>query len=148
MSWSTVASLRGVGVIVDNNYNPFAGRSEAEILEWHIFITFLILDPDGTTGWMSPDGAHYHVEYVLQRPFQNVTEWLGLEGDRYRKVNGYRQPIVSEQFKAEWASFLAERRNLTLEGVQQEVKKLAKRHEQARVEGRIHVVKRRKRRVA
>ncbi len=71
----------GVGVIHDPNYNPFHGKSEAEVREWHVFVLYLIKCQN-----YAPEGAAQHVEWILQRPFQNVDEWLGLgpEGDAPR----------------------------------------------------------------
>jgi hypothetical protein len=54
----------GVGVIVDHSYNPFAGRTEAEILEWHLFVLFLSIDldrPETTGGFWAPQHAWHHV---------------------------------------------------------------------------------------
>src|SRR6516165_401568 len=65
-----------VGVIKDTGYNPFAGRSEAEKLEWFVFTLFLSYDEAVGRGVFDPEDAWGHVEYLLQRPFQNVDEWL------------------------------------------------------------------------
>lgn len=67
----------GVAVIQDLNYDPFANRTEAEILEWHLFVMFLSFDPDSGRAGGEPKNVWTHVEWVLQRPFQNVAEWRG-----------------------------------------------------------------------
>jgi hypothetical protein len=72
-----------VGVIKDSGYDPFAGRSEAEKLEWLIFTLFLSYDEAAGRGVFDPEDAWSHVEYLLQRPFQNVDEWLGFAGDEW-----------------------------------------------------------------
>jgi hypothetical protein len=46
------------------------------------------------------------VESVLQRPFQNVAEWLGEEGEKFRAQWRMRQ--ISEAFKTDWLTFAAE----------------------------------------
>jgi hypothetical protein len=101
-----------VGVITDPSYDPFAGRDEAEKAEWLIFAQFLSYDPEaGRSGYAAAD-AWRHVEYLLQRPFQNVAEWLGPEGDKWRRMTGSPRGM-SETFKAAWAAFYETRRNDT-----------------------------------
>lgn len=56
-----------VAAIRSPDYNPFACCNEAEKLEWHIFALFLASDSD--LGF-DPEGASYHVEWLLQRPFK------------------------------------------------------------------------------
>lgn len=77
------------------NYNPFAGRSDAEIAEWKRFAEF-IADADE----QALEGAARHVEWLLQRPFQNVSEWLGEAGRRFRARCGMKQP--SPTFQKAW----------------------------------------------
>jgi Protein of unknown function (DUF3102) len=109
----------GVGVIHDSGYDPFHGRSEEEQVEWALFILFLSFGCEGRMSGFEPDHARDHVEYLLQRPFQNVTEWLGPEGDRWRgnPFNGYRERKISDEFKANWATFLAKNRHRTLDDI-------------------------------
>ena len=87
-------------------YEPLAGRSEAERLEWHLFMLFLSFDQAAGRAGGEPQGVANHVEWILQRPFQNVAEWLGEEGDKFRRRPLGSSPI-SEQFKTDWAAFLA-----------------------------------------
>jgi hypothetical protein len=101
------------GVIHSAGYNPFAGRTEAEKLEWMAFTIFLSCDLEAARGGYAPQDAWSHVEYLLQRPFQNVDEWLGPEGDGWRRIClGDRHP--SEEFKTAWAAFRDAHRGLTL----------------------------------
>ena len=79
-----------VGLIIDKSYDPLYGRSEAEKLEWLAFSLFLSCDRVAGRGGFNPEEAWYRVEYLLQRPFQNVDEWLGPEGDERRHRCGYR----------------------------------------------------------
>jgi len=62
--------VNNVAVIQDSNYNPFAGRSEAEKLEWCLFTLFLSYDRAAGRVGFDPEDAWRHVEYLLQRPFQ------------------------------------------------------------------------------
>ncbi len=73
-----------VAVITTENYDPFARRSEAEKLEWMVFALFLSYDRAAGRSGFDPDDAWRHVEYLLQRPFQNVAECLGPAGDEWR----------------------------------------------------------------
>ncbi len=133
-----------VAVIQDPNYQPFANRTEEEILEWHLFLMFLSFDPDAGRAGGEPKNVWPHVEWVLQRPFQNVSEWLGEQGDKFRKRVG--MGAITETFKAAWTAFLAERRNLKLADVFEELKALEQRVEQAIAEGRVYTNSRRPRR--
>jgi hypothetical protein len=108
-----------VATFNDPNYNPFAGRSEAEQQEWLVFVLFLSYDgAAGRTG-LDPDDAWRHVEYLLQRPFQTVDEWLGPEGDEWRRrCSDGRQ--FTEEMRLAWAAFRDARRHLTLADLEAE----------------------------
>ena len=134
----------GVAVLQDSNYDPFANRTGAEILEWHLFVMFLSFDPDAGRAGGEPKHVWDHVEWILQRPFQNVSEWLGDEGDKFRRRVG--MGAIAETFKAGWTTFLAERRNLKLADVREELNAQQKRVERAIAEGRVYRNGHRKRR--
>jgi hypothetical protein len=102
-----------MGVIEDKTYNPFFGRSEEEQREWMLFVLFLCRNE--LSGRAHPKGAWAHVEWIIQRPFQNVQEWLGPEGDHYRRIHGMSP--VSGKFKGYWAAFLADRCAWTIEKI-------------------------------
>ena len=91
-------------------YNPCAGRSEAEVLEWHLFMLFLSFDRAAGRAGGEPKEVSGHVEWLLQHQFQNVAEWLGPEGDKWRGAS-------SEKFKTDWVAFLDQHRNWTLPDV-------------------------------
>ena len=88
----------GVALIRDPNYNQFANRSDEERREWKLFALWL-------TGQGSAQWASSHVEWLCQRPFQNVSEWLGEEGEKCRRAWGMRQ--IPETGKAAWSAFSA-----------------------------------------
>jgi hypothetical protein len=131
-----------IPVIVDKGYNPVAGRSDVEILEWHLFILFLSCDTEAHRAGFAPKGSSQHVEWVLQRPFQNVAEWLGEEGDKFRKRWG--MPSTSEQFKADWAAFLAKNCDRELASVVKELDTLQRRVEREIAAGIISTPRRRR----
>jgi hypothetical protein len=99
--------------MVDRHYDPFHGRSEDERREWLLFTLFL----------GGGESSHRHVEWLLQRPFQNVGEWMGAEGDRYRKIYQMRTSLES---KKAWHEFAEEHRDRSLESVSDELAQLYK----------------------
>jgi hypothetical protein len=121
-----------VAVLKDPNYDPFAGRSEAERIEWLIFSLFLSYDGEARRPGYKPDDAWQHVEYLLQRPFQNVDEWLGPEGTKWRRRCGMGQP--AQDFHAAWAAFRDAHRDLTLEDINAKGHALKTRFEKDRAE--------------
>ncbi len=134
----------GVACFHDPSYNPLAGRTDAEILEWHLFILFMSFDAAAGRSGGEPAHVSDHVEWVLQRPFQNVAEWLGEEGDRFRKPYGGQGP--SDQFKADWATFLNNNRQRELSDVVRELQNLQQQFQEARAAGRLQVHRRKRQR--
>jgi hypothetical protein len=112
----------GIAVIQSPGYDPMAGRSEAEQLEWHLFMLFL--SDDGG----NPEAASHHVEWLLQRPFRNVAEWLG--DDKWRRCWGMR--AMPEKFKADWSTFLDQHREWIQPDVIKKLESLQSEFEQAR----------------
>jgi hypothetical protein len=132
-----------VGVIKDSGYDPFAGRSEAEKLEWLVFTLFLSYDRAAHRAGFDPEDAWSHVEYLLQRPFQNVDEWIGPAGDDWRRrcMSNY-QP--TEGMKTAWAAFRDAHRHAALADVEAELKALRTRFEEDKAAGVIKPIKRRR----
>ena len=108
----------GVGVVIsDPGYNPFAGRSEAEQRGWKSFVLFLATK----CGWRV-DGASNYVEWLLQRPFQNVAEWLGEEGEKCRK--GWQmKPIPASTINA-CKAFMEQHATLSMPELEQRLEQL------------------------
>ena len=101
---------QGFAVIQDEGYDPFAGRSEVEHRDWILFGFFL---GNGS------ESAFSHVEWLLQRPFQNVAEWLGPEGDRCRRA--WHLKPVSDDCREAWAQFQIEYAGKTTDEIWAEV---------------------------
>jgi hypothetical protein len=80
-------------------YNPFDGLPAAQVREWERFAVFLA---DGR----DPSGAAPHVEWIVRHDFTCVAEWLGAEGDAYRRRVGMRG-MPASVLRA-WATFAAE----------------------------------------
>jgi len=128
--------------MVDHGYNPFHGRSESEKLEWLVFSLFLSYER-GIRGGYDPQDAWSHVEYLLQRPFQNVDEWLGPEGDEWRRrCMGAQGP--SEQFKTGWVAFRDAHRDATLADIEAEHEALCAGFKEAKAAGVIESNERRR----
>jgi hypothetical protein len=133
-----------VAVIKSSGYNAFAGRSEAEKLEWMVFTLFLSYKR-GVRGGLDPDEASAHVEYLLQRPFQNVDEWLGPDGDDWRRRCGTSK-YQTEQFKTAWAAFRDAHRPLSIADIEAESEALRVGYKEAEDAGVFKSAKRRRRR--
>ena len=131
-----------VGVITTPNYDPFARRSEAEKLEWHVFTLFLSYD--GATGraGFDPEHAWLHVEYLLQRPFQNVAEWLGPDGDKWRRMCGTSRSM--EETRIAWAAFRDAHSHATLADVEAAYMALCARFREDKAAGVIQSAERRR----
>jgi hypothetical protein len=101
-------------------YDMFAGRSEDEVRDWHLFTLYLVR----MHGWR-PEAASGHVEWVLQRPFQNVAEWLGEEGDKFRNrpLNG---GSIGTMVKPDWFSFAAQHAAMPFDEIVAELDRCAK----------------------
>jgi hypothetical protein len=122
------------------SYNPFAGRSEEEHLEWHLFMIYLSFDPDAGRHGGEPLGVSAHVEWILQRPFQNVAEWLGDEGAKFRGSSSAVQ--ISDDFKAGWSAFLDEHRDWSMERAVTHLQSLQRKFEEERAARRLSKVQR------
>ena len=137
----------GVGVISTPNYDPFASCSEAEQREWKLFTVFLSCDTAAGRGGFAPEDAGHHVEYLLQKQFRNVDEWLGPEGDKWRRAIGYSsQP--TEGLKTAWAAFRDAHRQATVAEIEALHETLHVRFEKDRAAGLVHSSKLRRRRRA
>jgi len=103
-----IKSLRGT-------YDPFLGRSDEERRDWHLFMPLLARSGG------EPQGIARHIEWILQRPFQNVAEWLGDEGDKFRKTWNLGRAEVGKQC---WQTFLAEQAARTIPDIIAELETL------------------------
>jgi hypothetical protein len=115
MQAAVAANVACLGVM-HTEYDQWLGRSEEEVREWHVFMLFLVQQ----CGW-HPEGAGLHIEWVMQRPFQNVAEWLGEEGDKFRKHQWMK--AMPEAAKRNWLSFL-ERHHQPRSDIVSELEKL------------------------
>ena len=107
----------GIGLIQDDTYDPFYGRSEVEQRDWILF------------GWFIGNGsesAFDHVKWLLQRPIQNVEEWVGPEGDRLRAQWGL--PVATKKLRAAWEKFHAEHCHMTEKEIKAEIDRIRAEH--------------------
>lgn len=106
----SLAVQNGFGVIRDESYDAFAGRSEREQRDWILF---------GLCIGGGSESAFDHVEWLLRRPFQNVEEWLGPEGDKCRAAWHFKP--MPDKFRKHWAKFRAQYEGKTLVDLSAEV---------------------------
>ena len=81
------------------------GLTEDQVLEWNAFGFFLEKEGNWIDG-----GVSYHLEWIVRKEFETPEEWLGEEGDRFRKSYGGG---VCKEFKAEALKYIEEK-NKTL----------------------------------
>lgn len=92
------AAAKVMWTIETPNYNPYAHVCDAEVVRWELFKLFIVRECD----WRV-EGACYHIEWVLQKQFSTVEEWLGEEGHKFRRFWGARK--TAPEFIANWARF-------------------------------------------
>jgi hypothetical protein len=102
----------GVGVIRDATYDPSHGKTKEQMVEWHLFMLFLVRH----LHWR-PEAASSHVEWLLQHLFTAVAEWLA--DDRWRASQGMRS--LSAEHKARWIVFASENRHRSLNDITSEL---------------------------
>jgi Protein of unknown function (DUF3102) len=110
------AAAANFTVIRTPGYDPFAITTEEEKRDWKLFTLFLSVDLDAGRGGYEPQDAWQHVEWVLQKQFRSVAEWLGSEGRKYRARCGNPEP--SEQFGRDWEEFRATHAEWTVDDIE------------------------------
>lgn len=85
----------GFVVVQDESYDVWFGTTEAEKHEWHVFILYLI-ERHG----YEIDGACAHVEWIRQKDFRNVYEWIGPVGEKWRRSIGWPATNVNNAWQA------------------------------------------------
>lgn len=104
-----LAAEEGFEVIKDPHYNPLHGRSEIEQRDWKLYAVCI------------SDWTCKNIEWLLRNGWETVDQWLGREGDAFRKQFGMRsQPNQ----KANWERYLAERSHMSLADADAEVKRM------------------------
>jgi Protein of unknown function (DUF3102) len=98
--------------------DPFGETPEEELQEWRLFALFLM---EGG-GWRNRN-AYHHCEWLKRNGWTSPNEWMGEEGDRFRKRVGYRRPMPMKT-KAAWFAFLAERCDWQKEAIESAVVRL------------------------
>ena len=93
---SGVASFRGT-IDYESSYSAKQRR------EWDLFILFMVR----YIRWPAY-GADEHVCWLKRRGYQTPSEWMGEEGDKYRKKYGGWLVSVSDQAKQWWKDLLAQ----------------------------------------
>jgi Protein of unknown function (DUF3102) len=102
----------GVALIHTPNYDRFAGRSDEERREWLLY-ALMMAKAGHSLDWVSS-----HLDWQLRGPW-NPTQWLGEEGDAWRRRYGWRP--ASKAVKAGWSRFAADHRLLTEAEIKAEI---------------------------
>src|SRR5271157_2262727 len=127
-SWWTMVTIRSMAAVNPRSSNGSFSRCSC--------LTSAASVADTQDAWS-------HVEYLLQRPFQNVDEWLGPEGDEWRRrCMGAQGP--SEQFKTGWVAFRDAHRDATLADIEAEHEALCAGFKEAKAAGVIESNERRR----
>ncbi len=113
------AAGKVMGQITNPGYDPFAICDEADKRDWHLFILWLNV----ACGY-EVDGAECHTEWILQRQFKNPAEWMGSEGDEFRKRSFIPLKMPRKTVKG-WHTFYAAHEHRTLADIVSELKQRA-----------------------
>jgi hypothetical protein len=127
-----------IGVIKDNDYDPFHHVDKDRIVDWHLFALWLVECQNAEVV-----GAGYHTEYLLQQQFKTPDEWMGDKGDQRRKAWRYRNPEMPAGTKQQWAAFLAEHRGWSAEDIKRRVEAIERERDAARAPARTRSTSRR-----
>jgi hypothetical protein len=109
-----------LGVMKDDGYRVFAHCTPEGERDWHLFVLYLSVEH----GWY-PENAAEHVEYLSQKQFMNPDEWLGDEGERFRRC-AYKQPKMGKGMLRSWAAFKEVHRERTQAEIIAEVETIRK----------------------
>jgi hypothetical protein len=85
-------------IIEDPHYNPFFHCDVDAQRQWHLYVAFGV--------------AWSHVEWLLNKQFVTPDEWMGAEGEKWRRAWGMR--AVTDGFKRAWAEFQQEHKDTPL----------------------------------
>lgn len=107
-----------VGVINDASYDPAHGKTSEQMLEWEMFKLWLVVG----SGYY-PDGAAGHVEWLLQRDYITVAEWMA--DDLWCSRQGMSP--IPQSAKDAWSDFLQSQGGKSLPDVVAEIDALATR---------------------
>jgi hypothetical protein len=83
--------------------DPFAETPSEQMREWLLYSLFSLRD--WPAGWPLEELGH-QMEWLKRNGWNLPSEWLGEEGDAYRKRLGMRPP--PKKVKRAWEKFLAD----------------------------------------
>jgi ParB-like chromosome segregation protein Spo0J len=98
------------------SYDPFHHVAEEDRKDWHLFVLFLVKHEGAAVN----GGVGEHVEWILQKQFKTVEEWLGPEGDKFR---GRSHPGPAKYIEI-WRTFAAEHASLTIADIRAELARI------------------------
>lgn len=103
----------GVGVIRDTGYDMWFGTNAEQKREWTLYARFLV-----DLG-MSPDGAGGSIEWLRQRPFVSVDEWIGDDGAGFRRR--CMMHALPPDHVTLWRKFASDRANMSQDEIEAEL---------------------------
>ena len=109
------------GVIHSPGYNPFANLSEFGKREWLLFMLFQVKQLG-----RSLEGAQHHFEWLRRNGWDDVSEWLGEEGSKYRCRYGMSD--IPRKTKKAWGAFFAAHASRDIPDLDEELNWLADEH--------------------
>jgi len=74
-------------IFCDYGYDPFYGLNDEQINEWKIFQEYLL---NGRKNRDAIQNISSHIEWLRNKDFKTPTEWLGKEGQEYRRRWGMK----------------------------------------------------------
>jgi ParB-like chromosome segregation protein Spo0J len=92
-----------------SGYDMFANCTEDEKREWHVFLLFLVK----REGAAVDGGVAEHIEWILQRQFKTVEEWLGPGGKK-----------LPAKYIEIWRVFAAEHAGMTIADIGAELDRI------------------------
>jgi len=92
-----------------SGYDMFANCTEDEKREWHVFLLFLVK----REGAAVIGGVAEHIEWILQRQFKTVEEWLGPGGKK-----------LPAKYIEIWRVFAAEHAGMTIADIGAELDRI------------------------
>jgi hypothetical protein len=93
-----------------------SGYTVEQRREWDAFILFMVRH----VGWPARD-ADDHVCWIKRHDFNSPSEWMGEEGDEYRRTVRVGRMVVGDELKQSWKNLLAETKHLDRVAINQAI---------------------------
>jgi Protein of unknown function (DUF3102) len=98
-------------------YDPFNDGAEDQRREWLVFVLFLCRRYS-----RSVQGAWDHSYWLARRDFETPSEWLGAEGEKWRRIWGIGP---QDDVEPQWLAFLEQHRKRAVDEIEAELRAIA-----------------------